>query len=185
MSPCSPSLHEAIGFFLFCCGLSVRVQSTSVQALVCNESSPSAANRKLDRAQIRNGQGMVSQTHLPPHHWAQELHSHGCSAPCPLLPPMGWKPMGERRDEAEEGGGKFSESWLGKEASFILTHYQDHLCLTIVPMAKIMDLSIICSPLSIYYVLVLLVLTCYPILQPQIAKVNVFCLLSFSWFLDN
>lgn len=93
--------------------------------------------------------------------------------------------MGERRDEAEEGGGKFSESWLGKEAPFILTHHPDQLCLTIFPMAKIMDLSTICSPLSIYYVLVLLVLTFYPILQPQIAKVNVFCLLSFLWFLDN
>lgn len=93
--------------------------------------------------------------------------------------------MGERRDEAEEGGGKCSESWLGKEASFILTHHQDHPCLTVVPMAKIMDLSIICSPFSIYYVLVLLVLTFYPILQPQIAEVNACCLLCVSWFLDN
>ena len=68
--------------------------------------------------------------------------------------------------------------------------------LIIVPMAKITGLNIICSPLSIYHsgifsninyalcILVLLVLTFFPILQPQIAKVKVCCLLCFSWFLD-
>lgn len=39
----------------------VCVQSASVQALVCSESFPSAANGKLNGAQIRNGQRMVPQ----------------------------------------------------------------------------------------------------------------------------
>lgn len=92
--------------------------------------------------------------------------------------------------EGEEGWGR--EYWWGKELLFILTHQQDRSCLVIVPLAKITGLNIICSALSIYHsgifsninyvlcVLVLLVLTFFPILQPQIAKVNLCCLLCFS-----